>query len=442
MRLEPACDVNRLPAESNTRTSSRIGVARRCLQLALLLCLIGLVPTSLAIWGERRAAAATAWRNPADDTHPAAIAPDLALLSLAGVPDDQVLALAMEASELETVRALLAFSADLTDQQRMNGWLWLAYRYQKAEQRGRATQAYRLTGGGAVLSGHLPDLLRTETLLTVGRQLIALHDEPGARYYLRQAALIGAHAPHLTDYYRRRLLERLIPTSLRAGGKRDDWIALARTVKSGTARGGSVAFTWHDATPGEDAALVAARDARRAAAATLLAGGAASDRDRQALRQALLNEDAAADEYLKRTLAMPASTREVGLAAQETWLHWLLFKRRIAAGGAGAGLVPEWESSREQINAALTVAWADWLTLYTNPTDADPMSGGQTLVNSAEPRLAASASRRAIVAAYWGLYPDASVADLVPVAQGLSSPGGLRLIIIKPGTPPLVGWSE
>jgi hypothetical protein len=404
------------------------------LQLALVLFVLALALAQLAIWSERRAAASTAWRDPADDIRPEAIAPDLALLSLAEVPDEQVLALAIETNELETVRALLAFSADLTDQQRMNGWLWLAYRYQEAKQTGRAAQAYRLAGGGAILSGHLPDLLRIETLLTVGQQLITLHDKPSAHYYLSQAALIGAHAPHLTDYARRWLLEQLVPYILQAGGKRDDWAALAKTVENGTSRGGNLAFTAPNNTPGKDALLVTAQDTRQAAAAALLtvltlnstdppADTKQTDLiqlDRSQARQALLAEDTATAGYL---------ARETGPPAQETRLRWLLLKRRIAAGGAGAGLMPEWETSRENIDAALTAAWADWLALHTAPT-------------SSNPRTAASAVRRAIMAAHWGLYPDAPLADLVHTLQSLGDSGNPRLTIIEPGSHPVVGWSE
>lgn len=404
---------------------NRAALARRCLQLALVLCAIGLVPAFLAIWGQRRAAADAAWHNPADDLRPAAIAPDLALLSLAGVPDDQVLTLAIETGELETTRALLVFSADLADQQRINGWLWLAYRYQQAEQRHHAAQAYRLAGIGAVLSDDLPDLLRTETLLSVGRQLVALHDKPSARFYLSQAALIGANASNLTDYHRRSLLERLIPASLQAGGRRENWIALAKKVKNNTGRGRSETSPWRNVTPGSDAALAEARDERRAAAADWLAmvTGTSSELApteavRHTLRQALWAEDAAIDRYLERAL-----TDDNNLAAQETRLRWLLLKRRIAAGGAGAGLMPEWESSREQIEAALTAAWADWLASGT---------GGQGWTDQA--------SRRAVVAAYWGLYPEAPVADLLLAARRTTSFGGLRLTIITAGTPPLVGW--
>jgi hypothetical protein len=427
-------DAGRHPGGSDRPSNSRASLARRCLQLALVLLILALALTQLTVWGERRAAAAAAWRDPANDIQPQAIAPDLALLSLAAVPDEQMLALAIEANELETVRALLAFSADLTDQQRMNGWLWLACRYQEAGQTGRAAQAYRLAGEGAILSGHLPDLLRVETLLTVGQQLITLHDKLSAHYYLSQVALIGAHAPHLTDYARRWLLEQLIPYILQAGGKRDDWLVLAKAVKNGTAQGGNLAFTAPNDTPGKDALLMTAQDSRQAAAAALLSALTLNSTqpsadttqtdliqlNRSQTRQALLAEDAAIASYL---------ARETGPAAQETRLRWLLFKRRVAAGGAGAGLMPEWETSRAHIDAALTAAWSDWLALHTAPT-------------SSNPRTAASAVRQAIMAAHWGLYPDASLTDLVHTLQSLDNAGDLRLTIIEPGQHPVVGWSE
>jgi hypothetical protein len=396
-------------------------MARRCLQAALILCLVGLVLGLLALWGQQRAAAAAAWRDPADDVQPAAIALDLALLSLAGAPDEQVLALALQTGEAETVRALLAFSADLSDQERLNGWLWLAYHCQKAEQTQHAAQAYRMAGNGAVLSAQLPALLRAETLLTAGQQLIALHDKSSAHFYLGQAALVGAHAQRLTNYHRRALLERLVPLSLQAGGRRDDWSALSKAVAKGTtSKGGGVAPCQRVA-PGYDAGLVNARNTRRAAAAAWLAALSSNPdttRERDALHQALLAEDAAVQAYLKQ---------HTDPAARQTRLRWLLLKRRIAAGGIGDRLVPEWTANGAQIRAQLSAAWAGWLATHSKNNRQ-----GQ----------ATCASRQAIVAAYWGLYPDAPIADLLLAVQGIADLGGLRLGVVKSGTPPVVGWQE
>ncbi len=430
------------PDNPKMQSDRRAGLARRCFQLALVLFVIGLVPGFLAFWGQRRAAAAAVWRDPADNIQVAAVAADLALLTLAGVPDDQVLALAMEKGELATTHALLALSADLADAQRMNGWVWLAYCYHKAGQTQRAAQAYRLAGYGAILSPDLHDLLRTETLLAVGKGLVDLHDNSSARFYLKQAAIIGANSPRLTAYHRRSLLERLVPASLRAGGKRDDWSGLAKAVKNGTAAGGNLAGStsgagpeWHDVPADNDAAIVHAQDARRVAAADWLQTMTASrdatesptssDTDHQeALQAALLAEEAALDRSADRKQVVHATS----LYARQARLRWLSLKRRIAAGGVGAGLVPGWESNREAIDAALTAAWTNWLALH-----ADSAGGGLP---------DAFQARQAIVAAYWGLYPDAPVADLVSALEPTRGFGGLRLTILESGEPPVVGWSE
>ena len=429
-------DVPQLP--SNLRT----GLARRCLQLAFVLLIVGLVLTLVAVLGERRATANAAWHDPADAIQPESIAFDLALLSLAGVPDEQILALSIEMQELGTAHATLAFGLDLTDVQRTNGWLWLAFRYQEAGQAQRAARAYRLAGHGAILGQDLSDLSRAETLLSVGRELIQLHDEPSARFFLGQAALIAANAPQLTAHHRRTLLEQLVPTILRAGGGRDDWYDLAKAVDRGTASGtlGAVGQNVDRAAVSEEGgALLRAQDARRAAAAVWLAGASDAQAEaaratetelRQALVGALLAEEVAVSQYVESV----GDTPGLILGAQATRLRWLGLKRRIAAGAAGAGLLPRWEAHREEIEAALTAAWSRWLALQAER--------GVSGVNDRFEGLKSSIVLEAVVAAYWGFYPDAPVADLLSQAQLISGIGGLHLAVLGPGTPPLVGWSK
>ena len=445
------------PDDPRTQSNRRSDLARRCLQLAFVLFVIGLVPTVLAAWGERRATASMGWRDPAESLEAATIAPDLALLSLAGVADHHVLALSLEKGELETTCAVLVFGVDLTDKQRMNHWLWLAFRYQETGQITRAAQAYRLAGSGAILSPDLPDMLRTETLLAVGLQLLALQDKPGARFYLSQAALISAHAPLFTAYHQRSLLERLVPAVVSADGKRADWAPLAKVVKSGMGRPGTVNApgTVESAgsraiTSDRDATLIGMRVARQTAAAALLEAisatnngtgsieleprradsSSAEEKARETLRQTLFSEDRAVDQLLAHSEGMP----EVGRDTQETAVRWLLLKRRIAEGGFGTGLMPEWESDRESINTALNAAWTGWLTHQAAPADAAFAGAFQG--------LATSTVRQAIMAAHWGLYPNAAMADLVLVAQAASGGGRLHLKTFESGTPPLVGWSE
>jgi len=405
---------------------NRTILARRCFQLAFMLGIIGVALAGIALYAERRAQADAAWHDPGQSIRPSAIAPDLALLTLAGIPDDQILTLAVAQNEMETVHALLAFSGELADQQRMNGWLWLADRYQESQQNQRAAQAYRLAGQGALLSGHLPDLLRVETLLAVGRHLIALHDKPSAHHFLQQAALIAVHAPQLTEYHRRALLERLVPALLRAGGQRDDWAALSKTVKHNTPQGHSLnvsptpyTFTETWDAQGTSAALIRARDERRAAASALVAAlstGRDGTHAHQVLRQALLAEEQA-------MIELRTQRQDTNPAIQDAvvWLHWLLLKRQVAAGGAGDDLMPEWAAQREQIETELTTAWAEWLALQRGNIPA---------------------TRWALMAAYWGLYPDAPVVDWVAAIQPARGGDQLHLNVVTSSTLPVLGWNN
>jgi hypothetical protein len=421
----------------------RSWLARRFLQLAFVLFSIGILATILAVWGQQRAAAKATWRDPAESLEAPSVASDLAALNLAGVPDAQVLVLAMEKGELATAHALLALSAGLTDAQRVSGWLWLADRYQDTGQTERAALAFRLAGSGAVLGQDLTDLLRTDALVAVGQGLLALHDQVSARHFLSQAAAIGAHASDLSDYHRRSLLERLLPALVRSGGQRDDWLALAKAVKAsvpGAGRfsigGGSGTSDWRDSEPDGDAALVNARNARREAAAGWLdaiSNGADADtlvQVQRVLRETLAAEDAAVDRYWENQGRM----RITAPGASKTRLRWLLLKRQIASGGLGADVMPDWEADREAIDAALSSAWADWMVQQATPPFSAPPVDFQN--------LPAQVARQAISAAYWGLYPNAPVTDLVKAAQSGGGSDRLRLTVLKPGTPPTVGWSE
>jgi hypothetical protein len=435
-------------------------VARFFFQLAVVLLLIGLGATALAFWSESRAVAAAAWRDPSAGVRPEAVATDLALLRLAGASDERVLALAMEMDELETLRSVLVFSGDLGDRERTNGWLWLAQRYSQAGQREQAALAFRLAGDGAILGVGLPDWSRTEILVAVGRQLLPLFDRIGAKFFLGQAAVIGARSSSLTDFQRRSLLERLVPSILEAGGEREDWRDLAAAVENDAA-GDTFRSPAGPSGLGLDGVLVGdalsvqARDARRAVAAEWLAatsaGYASSDaalsdtasappRDalgqtktdgesREQLRQALLTEDAALDRFAAAGLVADESA----LAAHEVWLRWLLLKRRVAGGGFGSGLVPEWERRREEIDADLSKAWTRWLTLQTGEGGAGSISDWN---------LPPAVARSALMAAYWGLFPDAPVEELVSMLQRADDTGRLHLAVLLPGTPPVVGWSE
>jgi hypothetical protein len=436
-----------LSDDAKTPASFKAILARRCLQLALVMFVIGIFLALLAQWGERRATANAAWRNPGDTIELKAVAPDLAALSLAGVPDAQVLTLSIALGELETTRAILAFGADLSDKERSNGWLWLADRYHQANQMDRAAHAYRLAGDGAILGTNIDDLLRTKILLAVGQGLLASHDKERSRFYLSQSAIIGGNSNQLGAYHRHTLLEQLVPAILQAGGYRDDWKNLAETTKrvnAGVHLNGSVPTILGQ--EGISAAPFAqAQDARREAAAVWLAtiteaqgdGQTDTNLTRVALVEALREEDSAVNQYVT---SGPGSAAD-RLAAQETLLHWLLLKRRIAGGGLGTRLIPEWEDDREEIEESLSAAWREWLALQSPSIIIEETTSLPFGISEIE-GVAPEAARLAIAAAYWGLYSDAPVPELLSAAQARGEFGGLQLTILEPGEPPVVGWSR
>jgi hypothetical protein len=143
-----------------------------------------------------------------------------------------------------------------------------------------------------------------------------------------------------------------------------------------------------------------------------------------------LAEDSAVHQHAERIAASSGSR----LAAQEILVRWLLLKRRVAAGGVGPRVVPDWEADADAITAALSAAWTDLLALQAAPS---PVSRAGSLQS-----LATETAQYALLAAYWGLYPDAPLDDLLSAAQAASGVGRLHLTVFEVGKPALIGWSE
>jgi hypothetical protein len=111
-----------------------------------------------------------------------------------------------------------------------------------------------------------------------------------------------------------------------------------------------------------------------------------------------------------------------------------MLKRWVAWGAVVPGLVPAWDGEREQITKALSKAWERWSMLQAN-------RGGLVTPSEFE-ALPVYVARRALAAAYWGLFPDAPVEDLVLSVKPVREFDGLRLEVLEGGNPPNVGWSE
>ena len=105
---------------SSNRSLALLGLA------AGLLELIGAVLLGAYFFLGRQPAAATGWVAPVTVLSPEGIAADLAVLTLAGEPDDRVIRAALDAREVETAYATLVYSVLLPDSTRSGNWLLLA----------------------------------------------------------------------------------------------------------------------------------------------------------------------------------------------------------------------------------------------------------------------------------------------------------------------------
>jgi flagellar basal body-associated protein FliL len=103
-------------------------------QAGLIVAVVVLAVAGLALIGayfylsRQPASADSGWVNPQALTRASNIAPDLAVLTLAGEPDDRIIRASLDANERETAYATLAYSMLLPDTVRGGQWLVMGQR--------------------------------------------------------------------------------------------------------------------------------------------------------------------------------------------------------------------------------------------------------------------------------------------------------------------------
>jgi hypothetical protein len=344
------------------------------------------------------------WINPVAAVQEEAVAPDLAVLPLAGEPDDRVVRAAIDAGELETAYATLANSMLLPDNVRSGSWLLLSRQYQGKEPE-RAVIAYQAALDLASLGPSLSDMGRADLSLQAARGFAALDKPKIARLALAQAENIARYSVTLLPAQRRALLGQVADAfqvlgdaqaarSLReqldtyAAGPGITLSAAAQYLP--TLRGGVVL----------PEAVVSAMAARQGAAADLAArwlsvSGSGRDTLAQALGQALLSEDAARDEFYLGADQMALADR---LALLHDKLAWLAVKYRVAQRGYGVSLVPEWEAQVDDIAAALSTAYTELINGYGQQLD--------TLDATEAVQARVELLRQGVLWSRLGLFPD------------------------------------
>jgi hypothetical protein len=350
--------------------------------------------------------------DPLSSLQPDRIAPALALMQLAGDPPDALVTQALYAGQMETVRAILTFRSMLSEAARLGPLLQLARHYAAADQPQIAALVYGQARAVAILAPGLSSFERSQSLVQGSEGLLALGETAAALDCADQAKRIGQQAPDLLPAQRSQLFTSLRPLAdqLDDATLRQQLVDLTRNPFLSPQ--GTLMLN-HLAQPAEPVAFdgpvttaIATRKqrARELAERIAFTNGVDIDPERQTLAQALLAEDEARSAFIGQTQATGLSL------SQQLWLaldyrEWLLLKLRIAAGGFGLALVPEWEANRTALVRELGARTNALDALLTSLAAAEPEPVNQALLRyTAQSWLALQFEL--------GLYPDRAAVDL------------------------------
>lgn len=302
----------------------------------------------------------------------AAIDPALALASLGGVPETDVISEALDNARPETALAALLFNPNLSNRETSGGFLQLAAVYTAAGQPQKATLAYELAGTVATLAPDISDTVRADLFIQAGEGLISLSQTELARLYLDQAFTIANRSPYLQAAHRRRIFERLQQNYLALNERN-----LARESLSLSANPPNLSLVVATeallpaANPVPLPAAAQEAEAERWRAAQELAillverGGDAPPEAVEQLAQALINEDQQKLPFFDRELN---NSTQLSQNTDILWakINWLSLKYRVARQGYGISIVPDWEAQAEVIRADLTKTYEALFALYAD----------------------------------------------------------------------------
>lgn len=369
----------------------------RLISFLLVLAVLVILATILAGGGywlaSQRQALPPGWHNPVAALQPTAIDPILALETLAGASDRQVLDLGLPAGRDEAVLSLLLFAADLSDQERAGAAAVLANRYAAAGNRDKATLCYQIIADLALLSPALHDYLRASLLLQTAAGLRAINQPGMALTNLDLAQGIVRNSPNLQTAHRTALL----------AGLAEEYNRLGQSQKAGTPIPPGPAPTpvtppaaaykplpipqpvfesdpaWAGVQEAQNRRLSAARGIMLALRSGITRPAEPLTRTLQA---ALLAEDQVRLEFYKNQ-ASKATSPGLRAAVAQAQVNWLLLKYRVALGLFGLSLVPEWEQKRLEIRDSLATGYDDLFTLQQDLATAlpDPLEAAQARVD-------------------------------------------------------------
>jgi hypothetical protein len=338
--------------------------------------MVGVALLGVYFYLSRQSEAAPAWISPLESVDRQKVAPDLALLSLAGESDERVFRAALDAGEKETAYAVLAYSLLLPDNIRGGHWLLLApYCMQDGGE--RATVCTQAALDLATLSPTLSDAARADLSLQAARGYADSGQEGPARMALAQVENIARYSLTLLPAQRRDILGKLLE-AYRALG--DDEAAssiqsllvegaVGRGIGPESSRGSLGDLRGSVVLPESVVSRVVDRQQAAALAAAKWFGADETTRAKLAddLGKALIEEDRARNEFYSGAGDLSPADR---LALLHDQIAWLTIKYRVARGDYGVSLAPTWEEQIGQVQAALAEAYTQLINGYGQQIDS------------------------------------------------------------------------
>jgi hypothetical protein len=332
------------------------------------------------------------------------IDPALALASLGGVPEIDVIAEAVDKARPEIALAGLLFHPTLTSKESSGGFLQLAAAYAKNGNREKAIFSYQMAGTVATLAPDIPDTVRADIFLQSGEGLTELREPALAKFYLDQAFTIASRSPALQAAHRRAIFERLQKIYIAL----DERVLARQSLSLGANPPNAVAVEHQTVLPKSQPAPLTASiqeaEAKRWQAAQELAailverGGNAPQSYIDVLSEALLVEDQQKSPFYESEFEKASQlSKKIDITVAQ--ISWLSIKYRIARRAYGLSLVPEWEAQAEQIRADLTKKYETLFALYADLVVALPEIS--QIDRATEERL-----RYEILAGELGRYPN------------------------------------
>jgi hypothetical protein len=379
---------------------------------AALLFGVGLAAIGARFYFERgQSVDLSQWKAPLDQVDAKRITPANALETLAGVGDVQAIDDALQQGDWESAFGDLAYTPDLADVNRAGTLLLLGSRYAAAKQTAKAAWAYQYAATLATISPLPSELVRVQTLLQAAQGLRSLGLLSAARAALDQAYLITEYSYSIPRDTHARLFEQIASeyqafgvTSLATQAKQKSEEAAALASEEAVAASRPPFHIQPLALPGNQE-LQDKTKARVTAAKELIdqlnLRPPKSDQDLpqdliRNLGDRLYEEDGLRKDYYEAQYKTAADAPAQAALLRDR-IRWLALKLRLARGGFGLSLVPEWETDARNIAGELSDTFDQLFKL------SEQQAGTAEKAADADQQVE-DVLRGELVAGRWGLY--------------------------------------